>query len=72
MHRTMNRCKLDSPVLHGHGGVAKFIFNSDTRLLAKAEKGLYGNTPMMRYVAGSDEPIYPIGFVQPKPPRTKK
>lgn len=27
---------------------------------------------MMRYVAGSDEPIYPIGFVQHKPPWTKK
>ena len=26
------------------------------RPLTKAEIGLYGNTPMMRYVAGSDEP----------------
>ncbi|MFQ8637801.1 MAG: group II intron reverse transcriptase/maturase [Acutalibacteraceae bacterium] len=42
------------------------------RPLTKAEMGLYGNTPMMRYVAGSDEPIYPIGFVQHKPPWTKK
>lgn len=42
------------------------------RPLTKAEIGLYGNTPMMRYVAGSDEPIYPIGFVQHKPPWTKK
>lgn len=42
------------------------------RPLTKAEIGLYGNTPMVRYVAGSDEPIYPIGFVQHKPPWTKK
>ena len=42
------------------------------RPLTKAEIGLYGNTPMMRYVAGSDEPIYPIGFAQHKPPWTKK
>lgn len=42
------------------------------RPLTKAEIGLYGNTPMMRYAAGSDEPIYPIGFVQHKPPWTKK
>lgn len=42
------------------------------RPLTKAEIGLYGNTLMMRYVAGSDEPIYPIGFVQHKPPWTKK
>lgn len=42
------------------------------RPLTKAKIGLYGNTPMMRYVAGSDEPIYPIGFVQHKPPWTKK
>lgn len=42
------------------------------RPLTKAEKGLYGNTPMMRYIAGTKEPIYPIGFVQHKPPWTKK
>ena len=27
---------------------------------------------MMRYIAGTKEPIYPIGFVQHKPPWTKK
>ena len=42
------------------------------RPLTKAEFGIYGNTPMMRYVAGSEEPIYPIGYVQHKPPWTKK
>lgn len=42
------------------------------RPLTKAETGLYGNTPMMRFVAGSNEPIYPIGYVQHRPPWTKK
>ena len=42
------------------------------RPLTKAEFGIFGNTPMMRYVAGSKEPIYPIGYVQHKPPWTKK
>lgn len=42
------------------------------RPLTKAELGIYGNTPMMRYIAGSKEPIYPIGYVQHKPPWTKK
>ena len=42
------------------------------RPLTKAEIGLYGNTPMMRFVAGSNEPIYPIGYVQHRPPWTKK
>lgn len=42
------------------------------RKLTKVEKALYRNTPMMRYVAGSKEPIYPIGFVQHKPPWMKK
>lgn len=51
---------------------ALFRLRRKGRPLTKAETGLYGNTPMMRYVAGSDEPIYPIGFVQHKPPWTKK
>lgn len=42
------------------------------RPLTKSEIGLYGNTPMMRFVAGSNEPIYPIGYVQHRPPWTRK
>ncbi len=42
------------------------------RPLTKAEIGLYGNTSMMRYIAGTNEPIYPIGYIQHKPPWTKK
>lgn len=42
------------------------------RPLTEAETGLYGRTPMLRFVAGSNEPIYPIGYVQHKAPWTKK
>ena len=36
------------------------------RKLTKAEKERYGKSAMIRYVAGSDEPIYPIGYIQHK------
>lgn len=36
------------------------------RNLTKAEKERYGKSAMIRYVAGSDEPIYPIGYIQHK------
>ena len=44
------------------------------RKLTKVEKERYGKSAMIRYVAGSDEPIYPIGYIQHKyakgyPPR---
>lgn len=44
------------------------------RKLTKVEKERYGKSAMMRYVAGSDEPMYPIGYIQHKyakgyPPR---
>lgn len=42
------------------------------RALTKTEKGKYGKSAMLRYVAGSDEPIYPIGYVQHKSPLEKK
>ena len=38
------------------------------RKLTEIETKLYGNTPMWRYVAGCDEPIYPIGKIQHKHP----
>lgn len=34
------------------------------RKLTKVEKERYGKSAMIRYVAGSDEPIYPIGYIQ--------
>ena len=38
------------------------------RKLTEIELDLYGNTPMWRYVAGCDEPIYPIGKIRHKHP----
>lgn len=42
------------------------------RKLTKHEKERYGKSAMLRYVAGSNEPIYPIGYVQHKNPMAKK
>ena len=38
------------------------------RKLTETEIKLYGHTPMWRYVAGSNEPIYPIGKIKHKHP----
>ena len=40
------------------------------RKLTKAEKERYGKSEMLRYL--SDEPIYPVGYVQHKIPMSKK
>lgn len=40
--------------------------------LADHEKERYGKSDMLRYVAGTDKPIYPIGYVQHKNPMLKK
>ena len=42
------------------------------RPLTKVEKERYGASAMLRYVAGTEEPIYPIGYVQFKNPMNKK
>ena len=42
------------------------------RKLTKYEKSRYGKSAMLRYIAGSDEPVYPIGYVQHKKPMAKK
>ena len=42
------------------------------RELSKHERERYGKSAMLRYVAGSNEPIYPIGYVQHKNPMAKK
>lgn len=42
------------------------------RTLTKVEQALYGKSKMLRYVAGIDEPIYPIGYVQHQKPIAKK
>ncbi len=42
------------------------------RKLTDYEKKRYGKSKQLRYVAGSDEPIYPIGYVAHKNPMNKK
>ena len=42
------------------------------RKLTKHEMERYGKTATLRFVAGSNEPIYPIGYVQHKHPMAKK
>ncbi|GHU79392.1 hypothetical protein FACS1894191_2080 [Clostridia bacterium] len=42
------------------------------RKLTDYERKKYGKSKMLRYVAGTDEPIYPIGYVQHKKPMNKK
>ena len=49
---------------------SKFIPNAKNRKLTKAEKERYGNSEMLRYL--SNEPIYPVGYVQHKIPMSKK
>lgn len=42
------------------------------RKLTEVERKRYGKSRMLRYVAGTEEPIYPIGYVQHKNPMSKK
>lgn len=42
------------------------------RALTEFEKKTFGDSKMLRYVAGSNEPIYPIGYVQTKNPMSIK
>lgn len=42
------------------------------RELTKHEREKYGKSAMLRYVAGSNEPIYPVGYVKHKNPMAKK
>jgi len=42
------------------------------RALTKVETDRYGKSKQLRFLAGSDEPIYPIGYVQHKNPMDKK
>ncbi len=41
------------------------------RRLSEFEKQRYGASAALRYYKGSGEPIYPIGYVKPKPPLSK-
>jgi retron-type reverse transcriptase len=42
------------------------------RQLTEVERKVYGKTQTLRYLAGSGEPIYPIGYIQHKNPMFKK
>lgn len=42
------------------------------RELTVAERNRYGKSKMLRFIAGSEEPIYPISYVQFKKPMSKK
>jgi len=42
------------------------------RALTKTEKQRYGKSKMLRWVRGSGEPIYPIGYVQCRNPMAKR
>lgn len=42
------------------------------RVLTEIERKRYGKSAKLRYVAGSNEPIYPIGFIQHQHPMAKR
>ena len=54
--------------LRGHNG--RLVRKG--RKLTEFERKRYGRSAMLRYVAGSDEPVYPIGFIQHKAPKSTK
>lgn len=41
------------------------------RKLSEFEKDRYGTSKALRYIKSSGEPIYPIGYISPKPPISK-
>ena len=42
------------------------------RTLTLTERNMYGGSKMLRYIAGTEEPIYPVGYVRHKYPIGKK
>lgn len=54
------------------GKRTKARLQKEGRELTKFEKERFGKSDMLRYVAGSGEPIYPIGYTQCKNPMSKK
>lgn len=54
--------------LRGHNG--RLVRKG--RKLTEFERKRNGRSAMLRYVAGSDEPVYPIGFIQHKAPKSTK
>ena len=54
------------------GNKGKQRLRQKGRKLTLFEKGKYGKSAQLRYVAGTEEPIYPIGYVKHKKPMHKK
>lgn len=80
-YRIATNVNLDCSVLHR--AVMKTLTNrlrtengnnlvKSGRELTRVEKKLYGKSKMLRFVAGTDEPVYPIGYVQHKHPMARK
>lgn len=80
-YRIATNVNLDCSVLHR--AVMKTLTNRlrtengsnlvrSGRTLTQVERKLYGKSKMLRYVAGTDEPVYPIGYVQHKHPMARK
>lgn len=67
LHRAVMTVLTNRLRVHKNGRLRKH-----GRKLTSSEWKQYGNTRMMRYLAGTGEPIYPIGFVQHKNPMAKK
>lgn len=42
------------------------------RILTEIEKKRYGKSSMLRFVSGTEEPIYPIGYIKNKHPMAKR
>lgn len=80
-YRIATNVNLDCSVLHR--AVMKTLTNrlwtengsnlvKSGRTLTQVERKLYGKSKMLRYVAGTDEPVYPIGYVQHRHPMARK
>lgn len=54
------------------GNTKKGRLRKSGRALTTFERQRYGKSAMLRYVTGTDEPIYPIGYIQHKKPIHKK
>ena len=67
LHRAVMTVFTNRLRIHKHGRLRR-----QGRKLTSAEWKRYKNTKMRRYLAGTKEPIYPIGYIQHKNPMAKK
>lgn len=66
--KTLNRAVMTVLTNRLHGG--RLVRKG--RELTKTERDRYGKSAMLRFVAETNEPIYPIGYVQYRNPMNKK